>query len=189
MATIMHEILGEVECVASARSRSIRLSVKPSGAVRLSYPRQAGQRRALSFLESRVEWVEATRRKIAARQAELPHISRTEVERLRDTARRTLPDKTRQLAARLGFDCGRVTIRAARTKWGCCTSENNLSLSLFLSMLPDHLQEYVIIHELCHTLHHNHSAAFHALVDRCVEGKEKLLDRELRSYRIPVIDE
>ena len=189
MAIIRHDILGEVECVRSVRSRSIRLSVKPSGTIRLSYPLFVGRRRALDFLESRVEWVVATRRKLAARQADIARISRAEVERLRTIARRTLPAKTQMLAARFGFGYGRVTIRAARTKWGCCTSENNLSLSLFLAMLPDHLQEYVIIHELCHTVHHNHSAAFHALVDKCVEGKEKLLDRELRSYRIPVIDE
>ncbi len=189
MDIIKHTILGDVECVRSARSRSIRLSVKPSGAVRLSYPLFVGRERALAFLDSRIAWIEAARRKLAARQSEIPHISRSEVERLRVTARRTLPEKTAALAARFGFKYGRVTIRAARTKWGCCTSENNLSLSLFLSALPDRLQDYVIIHELCHTVHHNHSAAFHALVDRCVDGNEKLLDRELRSYRIPLTDD
>lgn len=189
MAIIRHRILGDVECVRSARSRSIRLSVKPSGAIRLSYPLFVGRERALALLDSRIGWVEATRRKLAARQAEIPHISRDEMERLRTVARRTLPAKTAMLAARFGFEYGRVTIRAARTKWGCCTSENNLSLSLFLAALPEHLQDYVIIHELCHTVHHNHSAAFHALVDRCVGGNEKLLDRELRSYRIPVTDD
>lgn len=189
MAIIRHSVLGEVECVRSARSRTIRLSVKPSGAIRLSYPLFVGRERALAFLDSRTEWIEQTRRKLAERQHDTPHISRAEVERLRDAARRTLPERVATLAARFGFEYGRVTIRAARTKWGCCTSQNNLSLSLFLAALPRHLQDYVIIHELCHTLHHNHSAAFHALVDRCVEGKEKLLDRELRSYRIPLIED
>lgn len=155
----------------------------------MSYPLFVRRERALAFLESRMEWVEATRRRLASRQADIPHISRSEVERLRDMARHTLPERTAMLAARFGFRHGRVTIRAARTKWGCCTSQNNISLSLFLMLLPEHLQDYVIIHELCHTVHHNHSAAFHALVDRCVEGKEKLLNCELRSYRIPVIDE
>lgn len=189
MVIIRHSILGEVECVRSARSRSIRLSVKPSGAIRLSYPTFAGRERALAFLDSRIAWIEATRRRLAARQSEIPHISRDEVERLRTAARRTLPEKTAALAARFGFKYGRVTIRASRTKWGSCTSENNLSLSLFLSALPDHLQDYVIIHELCHTVHHNHSAAFHALADRCLGGNEKLLNRELRSYRIPLTDD
>jgi len=46
--------------------------------------------------------------------------------------------------------------------------------------LPEHLRDFVILHELCHTVHHNHSAAFHALLDRCTGGRESLLRRELR---------
>ena len=48
--------------------------------------------------------------------------------------------------------------------------------------LPEHLRDYVILHELCHTVHHNHSAAFHNLCDRCLGGNEKILRRELRRY-------
>lgn len=189
MGIIRDAILGEVECVRSLRARSIRLTVRPSGSVRLTYPAFVGRDRALSFLFEKRQWIADTRNRIARRRAEMPHISRTEMEELRAAARRTLPARVESAAARLGFAHGRVTIRAARTKWGSCSAENNISLSLFLAMLPEHLQDYVIIHELCHTVHHNHSAAFHALVNRCVNGKEKLLDRELRSYRIPVVDE
>jgi ribosomal protein S18 acetylase RimI-like enzyme len=88
-----------------------------------------------------------------------------------------------RLARENGFSYGRVTIRATRSKWGCCTSQNNLSLSLFLMTLPTHLQEFVVLHELCHTVHHNHSAKFHALLDRVTGGREKELNRQLKSVR------
>ena len=94
-----------------------------------------------------------------------------------------------QLAERFGFEVGRVTVRAARTKWGSCSARNDISLSLFLAALPRHLQEFVIIHELCHTVHHNHSAAFHALVDRCLGGRERELEGELKRCRIPIVAE
>ena len=163
MATIRHPLLGEVECVVSARSRGIRLTVKPSGAVRLSYPAPVGRRRALAFLDAKAEWVAATQRRMAERRETIPHITRQEVERLR--------------------------AEAARTKWGSCSARNDISLSLFLAALPRHLQEFVIIHELCHTVHHNHSAAFHALVDRCLGGRERELDSELKRCRIPIVAE
>ena len=60
----------------------------------------------------------------------------------------------------------------------------HISLSLFLVTLPEHLRDYVIIHELCHTVHHNHSPRFHALVDRFTGGHEKALARELRAFSI-----
>jgi ribosomal protein S18 acetylase RimI-like enzyme len=88
-----------------------------------------------------------------------------------------------RLAARNKFKYGKITIRATRSKWGCCTSQNNLSLSLFLMTLPTHLQEFVVLHELCHTVHHNHSAEFHALLDRVTGGREKELNRQLKGIR------
>jgi predicted metal-dependent hydrolase len=54
-------------------------------------------------------------------------------------------------------------------------------------LLPPHLREFILLHELCHTLHHNHSAAFHTLLNTLVEGNERLYNRELKGYKIPRI--
>ena len=104
---------------------------------------------------------------------------------MRSAAKAELPTRVEELARLHGFRYGRVTIRASRTKWGCCTGDNNLSLSLFLMTLPPHLRDFVLLHELCHTVHHDHSPHFHALLDRLTGGNEKLLSRELRSHSIP----
>ena len=168
----------------SARARRITLSVRPSGEVRLSYPPYISQKRALEFLESKATWVESVKAKYAARPARKV-LSQAEIEQLRAEAKAHLPQRVAEIAALLGLSFGKVTIRAARTKWGSCTAQGNLSLSLYLMTLPRHLQDYVIVHELCHTVHHNHSAKFHALVDRCLGGKERELAKELRQYNIP----
>jgi ribosomal protein S18 acetylase RimI-like enzyme len=49
--------------------------------------------------------------------------------------------------------------------------------------LPTHLQEFVLLHELCHTVHHDHSEEFHALLDRVTGGREKELNRQLKGIR------
>ena len=175
-----HPRLGDVVLRQRWTTSRISLSVKPSGEVRLSYPRIISTTRALRFLEEKVEWVLEMREKISKRAMQGWDYTPAEVEALRREAKRVLPPMVERLAKLHGFSYGRVTIRATRSKWGCCTSKNNLSLSLFLMTLPTHLQEFVVLHELCHTVHHNHSAEFHTLLDKVTGGCEKELNRQLK---------
>ncbi len=172
--------LGEVVVCRSPRARRIRLTVRADGRVRVAYPWRMARETAMEFLEQHRAWVLATRERLAARKTGSPACTPEEIERLRREARRLLPPRVGELAARYGFSYGRVSIRASRTRWGSCSGRNDLSLSLFLMTLPEHLRDFVILHELCHTVHHNHSAAFHALLDRCTGGREAVLNRELR---------
>lgn len=109
-------------------------------------------------------------------------INKGVTEALRREARELLPPMVEAASCRTGLDYRSITIRATRSKWGSCSSRNDLSLSVYLMLLPDHLIEYIIIHELCHTVHRNHSAAFHSLVDHHLGGREKELNRELKQY-------
>ncbi|WP_307756564.1 YgjP-like metallopeptidase domain-containing protein, partial [uncultured Alistipes sp.] len=113
-----------------------------------------------------------------------PAEAKIRLEELRRAAKADLPARIERLSCLTGLKYTKLTIRASRTKWGSCSGRNNISLSLFLMTLPEHLRDYVIIHELCHTVHHNHSPKFHALVDRLVGGNEKALNRELRAFSI-----
>ncbi len=148
----------------------------------MTLPLRGDEAAALRFLQSREGWIVAARERVAARAGENTPLSAEEVEQLRERAKKYLPNRVEQIASHFLFEYGRVTIRATRTKWGSCSGENNISLSLFLMTLPSHLIDFVIIHELCHTLHHNHSPQFHALVDRCTAGRERELHRELRGH-------
>ncbi|HBX90866.1 MAG TPA: metal-dependent hydrolase, partial [Alistipes sp.] len=105
-------------------------------------------------------------------------------EELRRAAKEDLPARIARIAAATGLRYERMTVRAARTKWGSCSGRNTISLSLYLMTLPEHLRDYVILHELCHTVHHDHSPRFHALVDRLTGGRERELAAELRRYSI-----
>ncbi len=178
-----HSRLGDILLCQRWTTSRISLSVKPSGEVRLSYPRLVSTAKALRFLEDKVEWVLQMREKVAEKAMQGADYAPEQIEELRREAKRVLPAMVERLAARNNFRYGKITIRATRSKWGCCTSQNNLSLSLFLMTLPTHLQEFVVLHELCHTVHHNHSAEFHALLDRVTGGREKELNRQLKGIR------
>lgn len=186
---VLHPVLGEVTLARTPRARRISIRVRASGAVRLSYPPGISERRALAFLDEKTPWVVRTRERLAARQAALPASlppdeERAQREELRRAAKEDLPPRIARIAAATGLCYAGMTVRAARTKWGSCSGRNTISLSLYLMLLPEHLRDYVILHELCHTVHHDHSPRFHALVDRLTGGRERELAAELRRYSI-----
>lgn len=186
---LIHPRLGEVTLSQTARARRITVCVRGSGAVRLSFPRGVSRRRALEFLERKAEWVEQARIRLAEKQRALPpQLSPVEekarIEALRRDAKADLPERIERIAVQTGLKYAKLSIRASRTKWGSCSGQNHISLSLFLMVLPEYLRDYVIIHELCHTVHHDHSPRFHALVDSLTCGNEKALAAELKRWSI-----
>lgn len=184
-----HPRLGEVTLSRTLRARRVSISVRATGVVRLSFPYGVSQKRALEFLEQKAEWIEAARERLARKRAAmppqlLPAEQKARIEELRRAAKADLPGRIARLSEATGLKYEKLSIRASRTKWGSCSGRNHISLSLFLMTLPEHLRDYVIIHELCHTIHHNHSPRFHALVDLLVGGREKALNKELRAFTI-----
>lgn len=184
-----HSRLGEVTLSQTRRARRISISVRATGAVRLSFPCGVSQKRALAFLDQKVEWIEAARERMARKRAALPaqlspEEQKIRIEELRRAAKADLPPRIERISRETGLKYEKLSIRASRTKWGSCSGRNHISLSVFLMTLPEHLRDFVIVHELCHTVHHNHSPRFHALVDRLVGGNEKPLNRELRGFVI-----
>jgi predicted metal-dependent hydrolase len=101
-------------------------------------------------------------------------------------ARRYLPQRVDELAQRSGFTFRQVTIRNSRTRWGSCARNNNISLSLHMIRLPQHLIDYIILHELVHTIHKDHGEGFHTMLRRLIP-QETQFSRELLKYDISII--
>lgn len=86
-------------------------------------------------------------------------------------------------AAATGLKCGDFDTTNARTKWGSCDGKGNIRLNWRLIMLDDDSADYVIVHELCHTVHHDHSAAFWMEVERyCPRYKAE--KKRLKEYSV-----
>jgi predicted metal-dependent hydrolase len=190
LKVITHPAIGEVTLSRTRRAVRIALSVRPNGSVRLSFPTWVTQRSALAFLDEKAAWIAAGRARMAEKYPPTPPPTEAEkaankrrVEELRREAKQKLPEMTRRLAAEHGFRHGEVRVKATRSKWGSCTARNDINLSLFLVQLPEHLVEYIVLHELCHTVHKNHSPRFHALLDHVTGGRSRALNRELRQFR------
>ena len=83
---------------------------------------------------------------------------------LKSEAERYLPQRVAELAQKYGYRFKEVKINSARSRWGSCNSKGIINLSCYLMMLPSELVDYVIVHELCHTVEMNHGEGFKQLM-------------------------
>ena len=99
-------------------------------------------------------------------------------------AKELLPPRLKALATEKGFAYNGCTVRNVHSRWGSCNAKKNISLSIYLAMLPNELIDYVLLHELCHTVEMNHSDRFWALMDKVTApAKAKDLRKKLKGYR------
>jgi hypothetical protein len=96
-----------------------------------------------------------------------------------ERARQTLGPALLALADELGFTCNGYAIRGQKTRWGSCSSKKVINLNWRLLFLPPEQVRYLMVHELCHTVHLNHSSRFWTLVE-AKQPDYKVLDAAMR---------
>lgn len=109
-------------------------------------------------------------------------IRQTLIQVMRFEAKNYLPARVDELARKHGLNYKKVFIKNASTRWGSCSSDNNINLNLHLMRLPDHLIDYVILHELAHTIEKNHGPRFWKLLESFITHS-KQLNHEMKNYR------
>lgn len=157
--------IGEVTFKKSVRSRSISIRVHPVKGVTVSVPYIVPFAVARIFFEARRGWILETMAKQKERYKDVKVASPDEVEALRRQAKRELPPRLAEFAERYGFTYNRVTIKHNATNWGSCSGKGNINLNLNIVRLPKVLQDYVLLHELCHLRHQDHGQGFHLLLE------------------------
>lgn len=157
--------IGEVLLVKSARSRSISIRVHPVKGVRVSVPRLVPYAAAVAFFKMKRGWVLEVMAKQRERFKDVRVASPDEISELRRRARAELPVRLAELASRYGFVYNRVAIKHNSTNWGSCSTKGNINLNLNIVRLPKPLQDYILLHELCHLRHNDHGEGFHLLLE------------------------
>jgi len=109
----------------------------------------------------------------------------TIVQILRLEALKHLPKRVEELANKYGFKYNTLRIKNIKSRWGSCSSTNNINLSIYLMKLPDELIDYVILHELTHTIHKNHGPNFWNHLNSLM-GNVKTLNARIKKYKTGV---
>ena len=232
---VQYSQIGEVQFVPNVTAKYIRISLKPSGMIRVTVPKRASMKEAMAFVETKMDWIIRAKSRIKTHEqrctvfmpdtvfstqsrqlqlipwkseqfryqlskdalkifyptdSDLPSDHVQEIIRafiirtLRKEAREYLPLRTEQLAAIHGFTYQGVAVKNVSSRWGSCSERNHINLNIHLVRLPEHLSDYVILHELTHTVHKNHSALFWNHLNTITGGKAKQLAAEMKKYHI-----
>lgn len=93
-----------------------------------------------------------------------------------------IPRRLSELATTHNFSYTQCKISRAKTRWGSCSRANSISISCYIMILPPALVDFILLHELTHTIHKNHAKEFHAHLQHCLIKPEKEYEREIRNY-------
>ena len=178
---VEHPEVGTIKYLGNNKAKRIIISVKPEF-VRVVIPKRQSFKSAQKFVESRLKWIKKNKTKIklqTQKKDELPEINRK-------IARKVLCRRIGELAQLHNFVYNRISIRKQKTRWGSCSSKNNINLNMNLLHLPSELMDYVLLHELVHTRVKNHSNDFWDELDTVVPNA-RIIDRKLKDYQYCLI--
>lgn len=166
----------------SARARRMRLSVYPDGGVVLTLPYGTPSNFVSLFLHQKTVWLAKHLRNLFRVKLQIRDArDRKEYLKYRSHARTLALHRLRYFNESYGFTYERISIRDQRTRWGSCSKKGNLNFNYRIALLPPHLADYIIVHELCHLGSFDHSKHFWDLVARTIPEHRKMR-QELRTY-------
>lgn len=175
--------LGEITFIPVKKMRSMRIYIKPFKGVIVKYPDRTSTKKVLGFIQTKRSWIKQAlkRAKIIEKQSidhhtRYEHIQKSEI-------RAALTDRLERLAKEYDFNYNKVSLRNQSSRWGSCSAQDNISLNRKLYFLPDHLRDYVLVHELAHTLQKNHGPGFWSILHNIFGEVETLeMRKALKAY-------
>ena len=159
------------------RIKRMNMRIKePDGRIVISAPYLVPDKEVIRFVRSRRDWIDKNAARVRARSAAHPEpADRAEKERMRSCLKQRIEARLPVIEEITGLRCSGWTVRDMHTRWGSCnTNTHHINLSLMLATRSDAELDYVILHELVHTVVPNHGPDFYALMDRFMPGWKKI---------------
>jgi len=180
--TIDVEGVGPLLIERSLKAKHMNIGLRPFKGIRIAVPLGVPLKEAEQLARDRSAWIKKHLTKMKAHEKRLnnqpPDVPL-------DEAKRILNELVEKHAEEHGFQYNRVSVKSMKSRWGSCSAKKNINLNVKILRLPQKLRDYVILHELVHTEHLNHSALFWTrLSDACGVDDAKDLNRKLKRFGV-----
>lgn len=146
-----------------SRRKTVSIQIKPDGTVIVRAPMRMPLREIEAFVASKASWIA---KHAHSKPAESEKFTDAELAALAKQAKIIIPQRVAYYAPLIGVSYGKITIRKQKTLWGSCSAQGNLNFNCLLMLAPSEVLDSVVVHELCHRKHMDHSAAFYREIER-----------------------
>ncbi|MBQ6806701.1 MAG: M48 family metallopeptidase [Lachnospiraceae bacterium] len=157
--------------IVKSKRKTYAISIEEDGTVIFRVPLRTSNQQVMEIAAQKEHWIITHYLKIIEKKNSRPHSDLSAVQksalekRYKDAAREYIPKRVAYYHTYTGGVYERITIRDQKTRWGSCSSNGTLSFNWRLMLAPPTILDYVVVHELCHLTHMNHSADFWAAVE------------------------
>ena len=171
---VLENINAEISVIRSKR-KSLSIEVR-AGKVIVRAPLKMRDKEISKYLEIKKGWIEKCLNKFALRQQQtenLPPFTEDEIKVMKKRAKEIINSRAEYYAEKLNVEYNRISIRCQHRRWGSCSSQKNLNFNCLLVLFPLEALDSVVVHELCHLKHMNHSADFYKEIDKVFPDYKK----------------
>lgn len=164
----------------NTRSKNIRLSIYKNGELVVTAPPYVDMSIIERFLHEKTDWIERQLLKFFRRPIQYATHTKEEIREYSERAADIVWARLMYFNKHYNFSYSKVSIKNQRTRWGSCSTKGNLQFNYKIALLEPELQDYIVVHELCHLGEFNHSERFWSLVAETIP-RYKECRKKLRS--------
>ena len=150
--------------IIRSKRKTVSLKITDAHTLEVRAPLLMSDQEISDVIQRHRKWIEKHLAQQSNFTASSPRFSEADISTLIAETKQFLPGILQAYESRLGVRPARITIRCQTSKWGSCSGKGTLSFNCLLALAPDHVRQYVVLHELCHLKFMNHSADFWNLV-------------------------
>ncbi len=150
--------------IKKSRRTTISVQITPDQKLLVKAPAYTSIKEVKDFLREKRDWIikQINRTKVTSQQAaQMGILSDKEIRKLKRDAKKIIPERVEYYAKLSGITYNRIFIRLQKSRWGSCSVEGNLNFNALLALMPLEVLDSVVVHELCHRRHMDHSKAFY----------------------------
>ncbi len=168
----------EYELKRSARARRMRITISLDSRVIVTVPQQYSLDAVPRFVAKHAAWIQKAI--VKNRDRHVIRLVRKDIPMLKRRAAVLSSARCEYFARQYGTVFKKISIRAQKSRWGSCSRKRTLSFNYKIATLPEQIRDYIIVHEVCHLLHMNHSPVFWNAVEQTIPN-HRVIRKTLRN--------